>query len=107
MDLCFPSLVAGLPDRRVHHTSAVAAGKQVGQGFLPWDALTPEDLDPEICPLVEALNRTTWARTIFSCAAHPEEPDSIQQGRRQAHLDLLINNLPRWHTYVQLVRKAA
>src|SRR5688572_27250434 len=83
-------------------------GKSVCTGFQVWSALEadPDLLDPPIRPLVTALNQTTWARTIFSCAGHPEEPDSIQTGRRQAHIDLLISDLPRWHHFVATLKRS-
>ena len=90
--------------RRSHMHEPVAGA------FVPWQALAApgaHTLDPPIRPLVEALNRTTWARTVFSCAGHPEEPDSIKKGRRQAHVDLLVNNLPCWQRYVTSVRESA
>lgn len=76
------------------------------QGFLPWNSLPDEALDPPIAPLVRALNQTTWACTIFSCAGHPEEPDSVKTGRRQAHIDLVISDDPRWRTFVAAVKRA-
>ena len=84
-------------------------GKSIGTGYRVWSALEadPELLDAPIRPLVEALNRTGWARTIFSCAGHPEEPDSIKKGRRQAHIDLLVNDLPTWQKFVAQVKHTA
>lgn len=51
---------------------------------LYWDATTsahPPDsdpqspaIDPEIRPLVDAINATGWMETIQSCAGHPEKP---------------------------------
>ena len=47
---------------------------------LHWDAhrsahppdSDPTQADPEIRPLVEAINRTNWMETLQSCAGHPE-----------------------------------
>ena len=83
-------------------------GKAIGGRYQEPSTLEadPDLLDPQIRPLVLALNQTGWARTIFSCAGHPEEPDSITKGRRQAHIDLLVNDLPRWRTLVQTLKRA-
>ena len=80
-------------------------GKSIGAGYQEPSTLEadPDLLDPQIRPLVHALNQTTWARTIFSCAGHPEEPNSVNQGRRQAHIDLLVADLPRWQSYVRSI----
>ena len=70
--------------------------------FVPWQTLAEEPqtiLEAPIRPLVEALNRTGWARTVFSCAGHPEEPDSVARGRRQAHVDLLVGDAARWRRF--------
>jgi hypothetical protein len=82
-------------------------GGMPGGGFVPWDVLPVEDgaLDVTIRPLVATLNRTGWARTVFSCAGHPEEPDAIARGRRQAHLDLLVADVRRWQTVVRRLRR--
>jgi hypothetical protein len=47
---------------------------------------------------VAALNRTNRVRTVFSCGGHPEEPESVQRGRRQAHVDVLVSDLKWWRT---------
>jgi hypothetical protein len=93
-------------DRRVTGEGRNDGGKP-GGGFVPWDVLPVEDgvLDVTIRPLVEALNRTGWVRTVFSCAGHPEEPDSVVRGRRQAHLDLLVADPGRWRTLVRRLRR--
>jgi len=84
-------------------------GKSLGTGYRAWlDIVANADLiDAPIRPLVESLNRATWAHTIFSCAGHPEEPDSIQTGRRQAHVDLLISDEPRWYAFIAAVKRTA
>jgi hypothetical protein len=76
-------------------------------GFIPWDALAEAVLDPPLRPLVAALNRTSWVRTVFSCAGHPEEPDSVRRGRRQAHLDVLVADPARWRAFVRRVQRDA
>ncbi|MBI3971468.1 MAG: hypothetical protein HY332_09285 [Chloroflexi bacterium] len=73
--------------------------------FVPWDALADETLDPQIRPLVVALNRSGWARTVFSCAGHPEEPDSVERGRRQAHVDVAVSDLGRWRHFVRACKR--
>src|SRR5687767_1214194 len=80
-------------------------GKSLGTGYrdLADLAADPDLLDAPIRPLVHALNQTGWAHTIFSCAGHPEEPDSIKTGRRQAHIDLIVNDLPLWQTYIRSI----
>ena len=83
-------------------------GSAIGGGFVPWNTLAaqaPTDLDPPIRPLVEALNRTAWTRTVFSCGGHPEEPDSVAKGRRQAHVDLLVGDAARWRRVSAAVRR--
>jgi hypothetical protein len=67
--------------------------------FVSWapDGAVPEAaLDPPVRALVAALNRTGWARTVFSCGGHPEEPDSVERGRRQAHVDVVVSDPARW-----------
>jgi hypothetical protein len=56
---------------------------------------------------VEALNQTGWVRTVFSCGGHPEAPDSVQRGRRQAHVDVLVADLNRWRALAQRCRRDA
>jgi hypothetical protein len=80
-------------------------GKQPENGFLPWDRLE-ESVDPPILPLVNALNATGWARTVFSCAGHPEEPSSVATGRRQAHVDLVVSDPSLWQAVVSAMRRA-
>jgi hypothetical protein len=80
----------------------------VGRGFAPWEELTADPgavLDSPVQPLVEALNATGWARTVFSCGGHPEEPDSISRGRRQAHLDVAVSNGAEWKRLTELARR--
>jgi hypothetical protein len=79
------------------------------QGFVPWRALDggAAALDPPVRPLVAALNRTGWIRTVFSCGGHPEEPDAAARGRRQAHVDALIADPARWRAFLRRVRVAA
>src|SRR5688500_6252086 len=81
--------------------------RSIGTGFQVWTRLDadPDVLDPPIRPLVQALNQTTWARTIFSCAGHPEEPDSIKKGRRQAHVDLLISDRHTWNALITTIKR--
>ena len=82
-----------------------------GAGFLPWQeggaagAVPAAALDPPVRALVAALNRTSWARTVFSCGGHPEEPDSVQRGRRQAHVDVAVCDLVRWRRFVAQCRR--
>jgi len=80
----------------------------IGAGFTPptADEAWLDAVDPPIRPLVAALNHTGWARTVFSCGGHPEEPDSVVRGRRQAHIDLLIQDQPRWKRFTNAVRNA-
>ena len=80
-------------------------GKSIGTGYRSWAQLEadPDLVDAPIRPLVEALNATDWARTVFSCAGHPEEPDSVKRGRRQAHIDLLVNDLPQWQRFIRSI----
>jgi hypothetical protein len=86
----------------------VARGSEsVRLGFVPWDTVEGQALDPPIRPLVGALNRAGWVHTVFSCAGHPEEPDSGPRGRRQAHVDVLVADPARWRAYVGRVRGAA
>jgi hypothetical protein len=79
------------------------------QGFVPWPALNAGEapLDPPIRPLVAALNRTGWIRTVFSCGGHPEEPEAAARGRRQAHVDALVADPARWRAFLRRVRAAA
>jgi hypothetical protein len=82
------------------------------QGFVHWDATgggaaLDRSLDPQIRPLVGALNRTGWVRTVFSCAGHPDEPEAAARGRRQAHVDVLIADPARWRALLRRVRTAA
>jgi hypothetical protein len=63
--------------------------------------VSPAELDPPIRGFVAALNRTDRVRTVFSCAGHPEEPDSVRRGRRQAHVDVLVSDLKWWRTLAQ------
>ena len=75
-----------------------------GRGFAPWDELAADPgavLDAPVRPLVEALNATGCARTVFSCGGHPEEPDSIARGRRQAHVDVAVCDPGRWWDFVR------
>ena len=77
-----------------------------GKGaFAPWEQLDDEALDPPVRAWVHALNATGWVRTVFSCAGHPEEPDSPKRGRRQAHVDVVTRDLARWHEYVRACRQ--
>jgi hypothetical protein len=90
----------------------------VGGGFVPWlptgapgtgiPASLPDNdlLDPPVRPLVEALNRTGWARTVFSCGGHPEEPDAVARGRRQAHVDVVVSDRRQWSAWVRHVKRA-
>ncbi len=80
----------------------------IGAGFTPptVDEAWLDGIDPPIRAVVAALNRTGWARTVFSCSGHPEEPDSVVRGRRQAHIDLLIQDQPRWKRFTNAVRNA-
>jgi len=80
----------------------------IGAGFTPptVDEAWLDGIDPPIRALVAALNRTGWARTVFSCSGHPEEPDSVVRGRCQAHLDLLIQDQSRWKHFINTVRSA-
>ncbi len=79
----------------------------IGQPFIPWDALRGERIDAQIRPLVAALNHSGWVRTVFSCAGHPDEPDSLARGRRQAHVDVVVADLRRWRDFVRRCRRAA
>ncbi len=74
---------------------------------MPWSALDEAVLDAPVRPLVVALNRTGWARTVFSCGGHPEEPDSVMQGRRQAHVDVVVADLNAWRRFVEHCRHEA
>src|SRR6266542_3626138 len=85
---------------------AVPAGA-VGTPFLRWESLPDDALDPPIRPLVRALNNTGWVRTVFSCAGHPEEPDSVARGRRQAHLDVATSDLRLWLQFTSRCESAA
>jgi hypothetical protein len=83
-------------------------------GFVPWVADTdtpapvPESaLDPPIRPLVAAINATGWARTVFSCAGHPDEPDAVTTGRRQAHVDVVVRDARAWKVWTRTVRREA
>ncbi len=94
----------------------------VGGGFVPWlPAGTPgtapgtgipvsllgdDLLDPPVRPLVEAFNRTGWARTVFSCGGHPEESDAVARGRRQAHVDVVVSDRHQWAAWVRHVKRA-
>jgi hypothetical protein len=82
-------------------------GTSLSQPFVPWSALDEAVLDAPVRPLVAALNRTGWARTVFSCGGHPEEPDSVAQGRRQAHVDVVVADLGAWHRFVERCRHEA
>lgn len=83
-----------------------AAGEAtpVGRGFVPWDALDGA-LDAPVRPLVAALNRISWARTVYSCGGHPEEPDSVSRERRQAHVDVVVRDPARWRTFTAACRQ--
>jgi hypothetical protein len=83
-------------------------------GFVLWcdgpdtHAPVPDDaLDPPIRPLVAAINATGWARTVFSCAGHPEEPDAVATGRRQAHVDVIVRDARAWKAWTRAVRREA
>ena len=83
-------------------------------GFVPWQdradraAPIPDDaLDPPIRPLVAAINATAWARTVFSCAGHPEETDAVATGRRQAHVDVIVRDARSWKAWTRAVRHEA
>ena len=80
-------------------------GKSTGSGYRTWPELAadPELLDEPIRPLIGALNATGWALTVFSCAGHPDEPDSTPKGRRQAHVDLVVNDLGHWQSFVKSI----
>jgi hypothetical protein len=87
-------------------------GERPAGAFIPWAILSAgsagdASLDPPIRALVVALNATGWAHTVFSCAGHPDEPDSVQRGRRQAHVDALVSDLRRWRAFVRRCRPAA
>ncbi len=82
-------------------------GDGQAQGFVPWDDVVAPLLDAPIRPLVAALNGTSWVRTVFSCAGHPEEPDSVSRGRRQAHLDVLVADPARWQDFFRCVQRDA
>lgn len=76
--------------------------------FVPWEtngAVPPAGVDPPVRGLVAALNQTGWVHTVFSCGGHPEEPDSIQRGRRQAHVDVLVSDRQRWRAVTQRCRR--
>jgi hypothetical protein len=97
---------------RVSAPGAGDAGDRPAGAFVPWTILSAGSagdalLDPPIRPLVAALNATGWAHTVFSCAGHPDEPDSVQRGRRQAHVDALVSDLRRWRSCVRRCRPAA
>jgi hypothetical protein len=76
----------------------------VGRPFMRWSQLEGA-LDPPVRPLVEALNRTGWSLTVFSCAGHPEEPDSVRKGRRQAHVDVVVSDERRWRAAVDAIKR--
>ena len=82
-------------------------------GFVGWAGVAgavpvPDDaIDPPIRPLVGALNATGWARTVFSCAGHPEEADAIATGRRQAHVDVVVRDGRAWKAWTRAVRREA
>jgi hypothetical protein len=94
-------------------------GPRAPSAFVPWpDAPRGADasewtderardfldqIDPPIRPFVVALNQTGWARTVFSCAGHPDEPDSTARGRRQAHVDVVTCDLGRWLAFTRAV----
>jgi hypothetical protein len=77
----------------------------IGQPFQPWESLDDALIDAPIRPLVHALNTTGWARTVFSCAGHPEEPLSVAEGRRQAHVDVVTSDPRRWRDFAQRCRR--
>jgi hypothetical protein len=83
-----------------------SARSAIGQPFVPWERLAGT-LDPPIEPLVAAINRTGWALTVFSCAGHPEEPDSVARQRRQAHVDVVVSDEQRWRRFVDATRRRA
>ncbi|HEX2033351.1 MAG TPA: hypothetical protein VHS99_04130 [Chloroflexota bacterium] len=78
-------------------------------GFVPWAELGGDgvSLDPQVRPLVMALNQLSWVRTVFSCAGHPAEPDSVAHGRRQAHVDVVIAEPARWRRLVRQIKREA
>lgn len=82
-------------------------GDGQAQGFVRWDAVVASLLDAPVRPLVDALNRTSWVRTVFSCAGHPEESESVSRGRRQAHLDVLVADPARWRDFLRRVKRDA
>jgi|SRR5919202_5191223 hypothetical protein len=83
------------------------AGGATGTPFQTWDRLDDEALDPPIRPLVRALNATNWVKTVFSCGGHPEEPDSVARGRRQAHVDVVVGDERRWREFASRCRRGA
>ena len=96
------------------HPMAEGTAPAMRGGFVPWQgrpeasAPVPADaLDPPIRPLVAAINATGWARTVFSCAGHPEEPDAIATGRRQAHVDVIVRDARAWKAWTRTVRREA
>jgi hypothetical protein len=110
-----PHKMATVHDRAARsHVMAQGTAPAMRGGFVPWrslpDASAPvpsESLDPPIRPLVDAINATGWARTVFSCGGHPEEPDAITTGRRQAHVDVIVRDARAWKTWVRHVRREA
>ncbi|CAA9294413.1 MAG: hypothetical protein AVDCRST_MAG77-5041 [uncultured Chloroflexi bacterium] len=76
----------------------------IGHPFILWTQLEGA-LDPPIRPLVEALNATGWALTVFSCGGHPDEPDSVLRGRRQAHVDVVVSDLGRWRRAIAAMKR--
>ena len=102
-------VLARVVRQHVHHIlTRTPHVDYTGRGFSSWEQLAadPEVTEPQIRPLVDALNQTGWARTVFSCAGHPDEPDSIARGRRQAHVDLVVSDDRRWRQLVDALRKA-
>lgn len=80
----------------------------IGQPFQPWAtlALDDETLDAPIRALVHALNGTGWVWTVFSCAGHPEEAGSVNEGRRQAHVDVVTLDEGRWRAFARRCQDA-
>ena len=95
MDVTGPDAVISLEDFLRERFRATATEP-------PADAL-----DPPIRPLVAAINANGWARTVFSCAGHPEEPDAVTTGRRQAHVDVIVRDARAWKAWTRAVRREA
>lgn len=97
---------AGTSEAAGEGQTAVDSGS-LHRPFTPWQALSDDVLDVPVRALVQALNRSGWLRTAYSCGGHPDEPDAVARGRCQAHVDVLVRDPARWRRLADACRRDA